>query len=270
MGTIHASLKRWGSYSIHITAISIYFLYFILVFDPLVSSGHFSEVYSGSLTLNIFMCSAIVLASVAVVRMIFTFLCKAKRVRMTWFAYILWCLMEIVVASQFLTLYTCLMVGMHYRAATFMCLRYSAAILMVPYVVVALAVSLHEVVEMKRKPAIEDEGLVRFHDENQKLKLVIAPSALLYFRSDENYVKIFYMEGGKLKSYVLRNSMKSVEQVTSLHGLRRCHRSYIINPSHVKVLKKEPDGSILAELDVDMVDAIPVSKRYYESLSDLL
>lgn len=270
MSAIYDSLKHWGSYCIHITALGLYFLYFILIFDPMVGTRHFSEVYAARLTLNIFICSAIVLASIALVRMIFTFLCKSTKVRMTWFAYVLWCLMEVVVISQFLTLYTCLMLRMPYLAATFMCLRYTASILMVPYIVVALAIGLHEVSQLKLRPAVEDETLVRFHDENQKLKLVIAPSALLYIKSDENYVKLFYLESGKVKTYVLRNSMKSVEQITSVHGLRRCHRSYILNPSHVKVLKKEPDGVILAELDIDRLDAVPVSKRYYETLSDLL
>lgn len=270
MSEIYGSLKRWGSYCLHITAVSLFYLFFILVFDPSIGNQHFSVMYQGRLTLNIFIMAAIVLGSVAIVRMIFTFLCKAKRVRMTWLAYIFWCLMEIVVCSQFQTLYTCLMLKMTYLQTTFLCLRYSTIILAIPYIVLALSISLHDVAELKQRPAIEDEGLIRFHDENQKLKLVIAPSALLYMQSDENYVKIFYMEGGKIKNYVLRNSMKSVEQVTSEHGLRRCHRSYIINPVHVKILKKEPDGAILAELDVDRIDPIPVSKRYYEALSDIL
>jgi len=77
------------------------------------------------------------------------------------------------------------------------------------------------------------------------------------------------MEGLRLKDYALRNSMKSVESLVDGKGLARCHRSYIINPSHVKALSKGKEGLIEAEMDVDC-PPIPVSKRFYDDLSALL
>jgi DNA-binding LytR/AlgR family response regulator len=50
----------------------------------------------------------------------------------------------------------------------------------------------------------------------------------------------------------------------------RCHRSFYINPAHVKVLRKDRDGIMYAELDADDVRHIPVSKKYYDHLSDML
>ena len=45
-----------------------------------------------------------------------------------------------------------------------------------------------------------------------------------------------------------------------------------MNPGQkrVKVLRKDSDGIIVAEMDIPGLRPIPVSKQYYESLSDLL
>ena len=59
----------------------------------------------------------------------------------------------------------------------------------------------------------------------------------------------------------LRNTMKGIEDACSQHSLIRCHRSYYLNLDRVKLLRKAPDG-LYAEIDVDGVDDIPVSKSY--------
>mgnify|MGYP003305537612 FL=1 len=53
-------------------------------------------------------------------------------------------------------------------------------------------------------------------------------------------------------------------------GLVRCHRSFYINPVHVKVLRRDKDGIMYAELDADDVRHIPVSKTYYERISEII
>ena len=78
------------------------------------------------------------------------------------------------------------------------------------------------------------------------------------------------MDNGKVKFYVLRNSMKSVDELCLSNGLVRCHRSFYVNPAHVRVLRKEKEGVVLAELDMDDVRDIPVSKKFYENLAEML
>ena len=72
---------------------------------------------------------------------------------------------------------------------------------------------------------------------------------VLYIQSEENYLKICYLENGELKFCILRSSMKRVEDLCSGHGLVRCHRSYFINKHRVKALQKEKDYTY-AVLDV--------------------
>ena len=43
-----------------------------------------------------------------------------------------------------------------------------------------------------------------------------------------------------------------------------------MNPLHVKVLRKDKDGIVYAELDASDIMHIPVTKRYYDRLSEML
>ena len=120
-----------------------------------------------------------------------------------------------------------------------------------------------------KRADVEQDRMLRLTDENQKLKLVIASSSVVYIAAEENYVRIHYYEGIRLKDYALRNSMKAVETLVEGKGLVRCHRSYMLNPLHVKALSKGKEGVIEAEMDAGC-PPVPVSKRYYDNLSSLL
>jgi DNA-binding LytR/AlgR family response regulator len=116
----------------------------------------------------------------------------------------------------------------------------------------------------------ESTARMRFYDVNRNLKFVVTADTILYIGAEENYINIYYTDGGKVKSYVLRNSMRSVDELCLTNGLVRCHRSFYINPSHVRVLRKDKEGFVSAELDVDDVREIPVSKKFYNNLAEML
>jgi DNA-binding LytR/AlgR family response regulator len=78
------------------------------------------------------------------------------------------------------------------------------------------------------------------------------------------------MEGEKIKEYSLRQSMRGIEELMAKHGIIRRQRSYFVNPNHVKVLRRDKEGFIQAELDVSDSKPVPVSPKYYEHLSELL
>ena len=93
---------------------------------------------------------------------------------------------------------------------------------------------------------------------------------IVYIEASTNYVIIKYMDGERVKDYQLRNSMKTLEPQLRKHGIIRCQRSFFVNPRHVTALRKDKEGLIIAELDVQGVRSIPVSPTYYENLSKLL
>ena len=119
-------------------------------------------------------------------------------------------------------------------------------------------------------PEAKEEDLIRFADTTGRLKLVIAHDVLLYIEAQENYVRVHYLEGEQLKEYSLRQSMRGIEELMERHGIVRCQRSYFINPRHVKVLRRDKEGFIQAELDVPHIKPVPVSPKYYEEVSRLL
>lgn len=192
-----------------------------------------------------------------------------RTIKLNWFKFLVWELSEIIAMSFFTALYITLMYHGEYSYFYMVgqCLFHLLLISIFPYVIFDLAFAYVSLVE---QDTLYDDSLMRFMDNTQKLKLMIAASAVLYIEADENYVHIRYMEGERLKDYPLRASMKSLEELTQKHGLIRCQRSYYINPQHVKVLRRDKEGMISAELSVPNQKSIPVSPKYYDSLAKWL
>lgn len=111
---------------------------------------------------------------------------------------------------------------------------------------------------------IKVKPLIGFPDEKGELKISIMLENLLYVDSSDNYCTIHYLNKSKLSQFLLRNSLKWMdENLTKKTSLVRCHRSYLVNLDKVKVLRKTKDG-IFLELDAPNTPDIPVSKTYYE------
>ena len=137
--------------------------------------------------------------------------------------------------------------------------QYIFLTLIIPYSILALSVRVYD---YSNKSAGTDDAArrMRFYDSSHNLKFVINPESVLYIGAEENYIRIYYSDGSKIKSYVLRNSMKAVDELCLSNGLVRCHRSYYVNPSHIKVLRKDREGVVFAILDVD--DVIETSNHF--------
>lgn len=244
-----------------------FFMVFVLLYKPMDSENFFvagRNMFSFNLTLY----SAIILVMTALLRFAFRFV-EARKISIQ--SYIIWCAGEIILTSLFCALYMCLILKgeIPYFKVLGECLTLNATTLIYPYAIISLALQANE----RAGGSIESQDenkLIKIHDENKKLKLVIDSASVIYIESEENYIRIHYNESGKLKEYVVRTSMKSLEDLLSKYGIIRCHRSYFINPSHVRVLKKMAEGVIVAELDSNDLPSIPVSKRYYDNLSNIL
>ena len=109
---------------------------------------------------------------------------------------------------------------------------------------------------------------IAFPDEKGDMRISLILDSLLYIEASDNYVTIYYLNKSKLSYYVLRNSLKWIdEHLTQDTSLVRCHRSYIVNLDNVKVFKKTKSG-IFLELDTVNTLDIPVSKTYYNQVMD--
>lgn len=257
---------------LYVAVCPIFFLIFSLVYNPFGMMQTLDMGYDLS-TMNILIMFCIILAVLVGMRTAFYFLRKLKR--FTWAHFILWCIGECLVAALFLSLYLKLMFGPMYPYFTVIgkfCICWVYSIMIYPYVIITLAydVVAHREVARSKIEAAEDSSLVRFYDQFGKLKLMIAQSSVLFIEAKENYVDINYLDSGRAKSYVLRASMRSLEENAERHGLVRCQRSFFVNPIHVRVLRKDKEGAMFAELDTAGIKDIPVSKRYVDKLSERL
>ena len=254
---------------LHFLGIPAFTFCFILLYRPFelaVLLDMNNERYAFNLTMLVCIILVIMLAS----RLSLYGL--RDKLRLTWGWYLFWCLLEIVVISNFMTLY-CWLIFRHnylYFEVLLTTVGYTAAIMFLPYIIFTLMLMTSAQIKDKAAANDQENNRVRFYDEKQNLKFVVAASAILYIEAEENYVRIHYTDAGKMKNYLLRNSMKSIEELCQYNGLVRCHRSFYINSSHIKVLRKDKEGIIFAELDTDEAKKIPVTKRYYEQLATLL
>ena len=251
------------------TVVPIFYFLFVLMYNPFGSDVLLSS--GAGYTLNLIITSLIVLG-VMVLSRILIFLLR-RVMDLNWSLYILWCVGEVVLCGLFTSIPMAIAYSPEHTYFTVMsqCVLYMAAILVFPLSLLTLAVQAYVLNRRALSaPQIDEKKLLRFYDEQKRLKLVVSSDAVLYIESEENYVHIVYLDNGRVRRFTLRSSMRALEEGLSRHGLVRCHRSYFLNAAHVDLVRKDANGYALAQLDREGLDPIPVSKRYYEALMKLL
>jgi hypothetical protein len=117
------------------------------------------------------------------------------------------------------------------------------------------------------KTSAESEDLV-FVSENEKDKLILKPSQLLYIESADNYSNIVFTENGTKKKALMRSSLKRIESQLNSPFIMRCHRTFIINLKNVKHIEGNAAGYKIHFPENDAV--IPVSRTYSGSVIEKL
>ena len=113
--------------------------------------------------------------------------------------------------------------------------------------------------------AVSYPSLVNLYDYNGTLKLTINSDSLYYMESQDNYVKIYYENQGKLLSYMLRCRTKAIEENLAETSMVRCHRSYMVNVMKINHIKKGGKARYIVLTNED-IKPIPVSKSYFKNL----
>ena len=265
MKQIPASTLSLTSLLLHVLALPPFFLCFILLYQS-EWMVDFLGMGRDMVVFNTLMLMCIMIAVLCGSRIPMT-ACR-KHLHLPWVYYILWSIAEMVLMALFMALYMALMYRgeQGYFLCAGKCMLILLATISYPYVIVNLLMYC-----TRTQPATaQEDNLMRFYDSTQRLKLVIAADAILYIQADENYVHIHYVEGDRQKEYALRNSMRAIEEGLQKHGIVRCQRSFFVNPRRVKVLRRDKEGVIVAELDFADTKAVPVSPKYYQELNSKL
>lgn len=254
----------WG----HVVGLPLFVLGLLLLFFPFAFKDY--EITFSRYSFHITMAASIILVVMLISRLTLMLINRKNPIKPR--LYFIACFFEVVFSSGFTGLYLWLV--SHKVEAFFTYFGYAmvylAVVMIIPYFILYQHFTI-----LERDEALENADnlslneKIRFMDERGNVKLIVAQASILYIQSDENYLRIYYMDEGKINSYLLRSSMKRVEDMCAKNGLIRCHRSYFVNKNRVQLLQKEKDFTY-AILDVPNAAHIPVSKNYYEQVAAIL
>ena len=118
----------------------------------------------------------------------------------------------------------------------------------------------------RKKDARSDERVCLTAD-NERDRFEIELSHLLYIESTGNYIEIFYTKEEKLKSALLRSTLKRTElQLEHYPSMQKCHRAFVVNIDKITQVKSNAQGLRLTLIDTET--EIPVSRNFSKDLKD--
>ena len=200
------------------------------------------------------------------------------RICFTYAKYIMWVVVEILAIALFYTHFTNVYVQPEdYDAANILVKALGCILLIVaiPYTILTLYAAYRDKTEeleilqyemsLNEEPSVSYPSLVNLYDYNGVLKLTINSDSLYYMESQDNYVKIYYENQGKLLSYMLRCRTKVIEENLADTSMVSCHRSYMVNVMKINHIKKGGKSRYIV-LTNEQIKPIPVSKSYFKNI----
>ena len=264
------NIMMTGTHSIllHAVALPVFFLLFVVFYEPFGIKSLLTMERS-SVTFNVTMLFCILLTSMSIIRCLLYFICKVRSISRI--EYALWCVAEVLVSSLFMALYLSLMMpsASPYYELVGKALKITAGTCVYPYLFIWVGMEAKTRINLLSQRS-DDSSLIRFYDEYKKLRFVIAPEAVLYIKSEDNYAQIHYLDKGMPQKFILRSSMKALEDNLRQHGLIRCHRSYFVNPSFIRIIHRNEAGLIVAELNQGGYESIPISQKYQDQIAKIV
>lgn len=247
---------------------ALFALVFINIYSPFGADEWFSltkfQFFSYS--------SLVILAGVLVVvvsRVIMYQVCKRRIINLGQFY--IWIAAEVLAMALFYSIFEKFVLNdvREFVYLVKMSARNTALVLLLPYSVAWLYLSGRDKKEQIRilegLSTDPTPGMIPFYDDKSVLKLSVKKESLLYLEATENYITVCYLNKGKVSKYLLRATMKRMEESFEGTGIIRCHRSYMVNFEKVKVIRRDKDNLKL-ELDHPDVTDIPLSKTYLQNV----
>ena len=153
----------------------------------------------------------------------------------------------------------------------------TALIVVIPYVMCYIYFIWHEnSIQLRtlRRQIAEDEtrlqkAYIHIVDEKDEVRLSVRHEHLAIIESADNYVCIYYLNNGKIKKSMVRNTLRRVAEQLEGTNVVRCHRSYMVNLALATVMRREKEG-IFIELGIEGVPDVPISRTYSEKVFGLM
>ncbi len=135
--------------------------------------------------------------------------------------------------------------GWDFFRALGLSLQYTGLVIMLPYSTVLLYLAVQKQQEHIRQTAsvsMKGSQTLSIVDENEKLALTVNLNSLLFLKSEDNYVSVFYLKDKEIKKEIVRTSLKKLEQEIPIPPLLRTHRSYMVNMDQLAIVNKKHKG----------------------------
>ena len=123
--------------------------------------------------------------------------------------------------------------------------------------------------QIDRDETVLQKAYIQILDEKGEMRLSIRRENLVLIESADNYVCVYYLNGDVTKKSMIRNTLGRVAE--HLQGTRivRCHRSYMINLDHAKILHRDKEG-VFIEHGIEGIPNVPISRTYAENIQEWL
>lgn len=110
---------------------------------------------------------------------------------------------------------------------------------------------------------------IKIDSQNQNEELVIDSSDLLFIKSADNYIEVFFLKEEKVEVTLLRNTLKNVELIfNNNENIIRCHKSFLVNLQYVKKVSGNAQGY---KLHLNFTDIpVPVSRKLNDFVKEKL
>jgi DNA-binding LytR/AlgR family response regulator len=188
------------------------------------------------------------------------------------YQYLLWVAAEIICMALFYTFYERVILADE-RSITDL-LRSSvlntSLTLLLPYSVLWLYFSWREkktrLSQLTDMPEASGQNpMIPLRDERGVLRLSLKRSDILYLQGSDNYVTVWYRSQNRIMKFMLRNTLRTMEDELLPESVIRCHRSFLVNMEHVKIIRREKEGLQL-EIDSSPSVSVPVSRTYMQQV----
>jgi len=251
---------------------------FALVFINIYSPFGVTTWFNISKLELLFYSSLVILTGVLVVVIsrIIMYQISKRNVKISLGKYLIWIAIEILSMSLFYTLYELLILKdlRPFEDAVKVSILNTSLVLLLPYSTLWLYFAWQDnkekLEELKADNDVPNEkkGMVIFNDEKGTMRLTLKLDDLLYLRGADNYVTIYYNDHQKQEKFLLRNTLKQLEEYLRPLDVIRCHRSYMVNFKKVKLIERSKEG-LRIKLDVPSVIEVPISKTYSSEVFSL-
>lgn len=251
---------------------SLFALVFINIYSPFGADRWFKVT-----RLEFFTYSSLIILTgvlVVVISRIIMYRVSKKGSILLW-QYLLWILAEILSMALSYAFFEKFLLGdlRPFSELVKMSSRNTALVLLLPYSVSWLYFSWKDKKDQIERLAdgqvltTSTRNMIPFYDDKGILKFSVKKENLLYLESAENYVSICYLNKDKVSKYLLRDTLKKIEETFAGTEIIRCHRSYMVNFEKVKIIRKDREGLKLG-FDNPLVTDIPVSRTYIDPVME--